>query len=90
MVVGYVLLAFALTRARLLSALDAAALGVGILVFSAPVEPVGPVPWIVRVVGGVVFGAGLIRLGMALRAAPSPIREKSSAAVDARTRGAHP
>jgi hypothetical protein len=89
MVVGYVLLAFALTRARLLSALDSAAVGVGILLFSAPVEPVGPVPWMVRVVGGVIFGAGLIRLGLALRTAQSPIRERSSASIDARTHGAH-
>ena len=37
------------------------------MLFSAPVEPLGPAPWILRVVGGVVFGAGLARLGLALR-----------------------
>jgi hypothetical protein len=75
MAVGYVLLALSFKRARLLSGLDAAALGVGVLMFSVPVEPVGPAPWIVRVAGGVVFGVGLIRTGMALRTTQSSWRE---------------
>jgi hypothetical protein len=90
LVVGYVLLALGLARARLLTVLDSAAVGVGILLFSAPVEPVGPAPWIVRVAGGVVFGAGLVRTGMAMRAVRSATRSETSARVDARTRGAHP
>jgi hypothetical protein len=90
MIVGYVLLALGLARARLLSGLDAALLGVGILMFGAPVEPVGPAPWILRVAGGIVFGAGLVRTGIALRAVGSPSRARSSAPGDAGTRGAHP
>jgi hypothetical protein len=90
LIVGFVLLAIGLGRAGLVSGLDAAALGVGVVMFGAPVEPIGPVPWILRVAGGVVFGAGLVRTGLALRAAEVPAQERSSDPVDARPRGAHP
>jgi hypothetical protein len=68
LVVGYVALAVVLLRGGAISLLDAGLLIVGVLLFSAPVEPLGPAPWILRVAGGIVFGAGLARLGLVLRA----------------------
>ena len=68
LVVGYIVLAVTLNRARAISTLDAALLVVGVLMFSAPVDPLGPAPWFIRVAGGIVFGAGLARLGWSLRA----------------------
>jgi len=67
LVVGYVSLAIVLRRSRAISTTDTLLLVVGVLLFSAPVEPLGPAPWILRVAGGIVFGAGLARLGLALR-----------------------
>jgi len=67
LVVGYVSLAVVLRRAGLISIIDTLLLIVGVLLFSAPVEPLGPAPWILRVAGGIVFGAGLARLGLVLR-----------------------
>jgi hypothetical protein len=75
LVVGYIALAVTLNRARAISTLDTALLVVGVLMFSAPVDPLGPAPWFIRVAGGIVFGAGLARLGWSLRArdeVPSP------------------
>jgi hypothetical protein len=67
LVVGYVSLAVVLHRSGVLSVADTALLVVGVLLFSAPVEPLGPAPWILRVAGGIVFGAGLARMGLVLR-----------------------
>jgi hypothetical protein len=46
---------------------------VGVLLFAAPVDPVGPAPWIARVVGGVIFGGGLAWLGYDLWSTPSRV-----------------
>lgn len=67
LVVGYIALAVALNRSGAISTPDAALLVVGVLMFSAPVDPLGPAPWFIRVAGGIVFGAGLARLGWSLR-----------------------
>ena len=67
LVVGYVSLAIVLRRSEAISIADTLLLVGGVLLFSAPVEPLGPAPWILRVAGGIVFGAGLARLGLALR-----------------------
>ncbi|MGH2777959.1 MAG: hypothetical protein ACRDJB_04850 [Actinomycetota bacterium] len=67
LVVGYVSLAIVLRRSGAISITDTLLLVVGVLLFSAPVEPLGPAPWILRVAGGIVFGAGLARLGLVLR-----------------------
>ncbi|MGH2698237.1 MAG: catalase family protein [Actinomycetota bacterium] len=67
LVVGYVSLAVVLRRSRFISTADTALLIAGVLLFSAPVEPLGPAPWILRLAGGIVFGAGLARLGLVLR-----------------------
>ena len=67
LVIGYVALAVSLKRADAIATIDAALLIVGVLMFSAPVDPLGPAPWFIRVAGGIVFGAGLARLGWSLR-----------------------
>jgi hypothetical protein len=74
LVVGYIGLAVVLRRSGAISRLDAALLIAGVLLFSAPVEPLGPAPWILRVLGGIVFGAGLARLGLALRSTAYSLR----------------
>ena len=68
LVVGYVVFSVATMRAGVFPRWNAWLLIVGIVLFSVPVAPVGPVPWIVRVVGALVFGAALVALGYALRA----------------------
>jgi hypothetical protein len=70
LVIGYLLLGLSILRARMAPWQQAALLMVGIVTFSAPVTPVGPVPWIVRVIGAVVFGSALAWLGWSLRADP--------------------
>jgi hypothetical protein len=64
--VGWVIFAVAMLRARVLPRPGALAVLIGVLLFSAPVAPVGPAPWIVRVIGAFVFGGGLAWLGWAL------------------------
>jgi hypothetical protein len=57
-----------------ISIIDALLLIVGVLLFSAPVEPLGPAPWILRIAGGVVFGVGLARLGLVLRSSRQTVK----------------
>ncbi len=64
--IGYVLLGWATLRARVLPRDGAIAVMVGVLLFSAPVAPLGPAPWFLRIIGAFVFGGGLARLGYAL------------------------
>ena len=64
--VGYILLGIVILRARILARWAGLLLIVGVVLFSVPVSPVGPAPWIVRVIGALVFGAGLAWLGYAL------------------------
>jgi hypothetical protein len=60
---GYVLLGVVLWRKRLAPLFACIILAVGILLFSAPVDPVGPAPWIARYAGAVTFGAALAWIG---------------------------
>ena len=60
---GFVLLGVVMWRERLAPRAQAALMAVGILLFSAPVDPVGPAPWFARLSGAVVFGAALAWLG---------------------------
>lgn len=85
LVVGYVSLSVVLRRSRAISIVDAALLIAGVLLFSAPVEPLGPAPWILRVAGGLVFGAGLIRLGLVLRSSRRPAGAELRPAAVGRT-----
>ncbi len=64
--IGHVLLGWATLRARVLPRDGAIAVMVGVLLFSAPVAPLGPAPWFLRIIGAFVFGGGLARLGYAL------------------------
>jgi hypothetical protein len=68
MVVGFGLLGLAIARSGKLPQQAGWLLIVGIVLFSVPVEPFGPFPWIVRVVGGLTFGAALAWIGLLLRA----------------------
>ena len=43
---------------------------IGIVLFSSPVEPVGPLLFFLRVVGALVFGAALISIGYLLWVRP--------------------
>ncbi len=78
MVLGYLLFGAMALRAGALPRWGLALLMAGIVLFSVPVHPVGPVPWVVRVIGAVVFGSGLVWLGCALwrragQSRPSPV-----------------
>lgn len=71
MVVGYTLLAIASIRARTLPTSTAVVLVIGIVLFSSPVEPVGPLPFLLRVIGALVFGGALMSIGYLVWARPS-------------------
>ena len=71
MVAGYALLAIASIRARTLPTPTAVVLVVGIVLFSSPVEPVGPLPFLLRVLGALVFGGALMLIGYVLWMRPS-------------------
>lgn len=66
LIVGFVVLAVATFRARVFPRWAALVLGLGIVLFGVPVDPVGPVPWFVRIVGAFVFGLALVVLGARL------------------------
>lgn len=70
MVPGYALIAVVLMRARSMPLVAGLLLIAGVLLFAAPVHPVGPAPWILRVTGGVLFGAALVWLGYRIWTAP--------------------
>ena len=63
---GYAVFGLALWRGKAAPAAACVVLVAGVLLFSVPVEPVGPVPWFVRMGGAVIFGAGLAWLGYRL------------------------
>lgn len=77
LVLGFGLLGAAIGWTGLLPRAAGWLLVVGIVLFSAPVEPFGPLPWLARVAGGLVFGAALIWLGLAVRAAVDGVASKS-------------
>lgn len=60
---GYVLLGAVMWGKKLIPAPAAVLLMAGILLFSAPVDPVGPAPWFARYLGAVTFGAALAWIG---------------------------
>ena len=64
MCLGFIPLAFVLWRQRVLPWPTATLMVVGILLFSAPVDPVGPAPWIARFSGAIIFGAALAWTGL--------------------------
>jgi hypothetical protein len=68
LLIGYLVFGVAMLRAAVLAKPPIWLMMVGVVLFCAPVAPAGPLPWIVRVVGGVGFGVGLAWLGLLLRA----------------------
>lgn len=85
MVPGYILIAVLGWRGGWMPRLDAVLLVAGVLLFAAPVDPVGPAPWIARVAGGVLFGGGLAWLGYELWSEPAPSRAAMPAASSTST-----
>ncbi len=83
--VGYVALAVALRRSHFISLVDTVLIVAGVLLFSAPVAPLGPAPWFLRVAGGIVFGAGLTRLGLVLRSDAHAVTRGERHATASRT-----
>lgn len=72
MVAGYGLLGVAIWMHHFAGRVVAVPLVAGVLLFSAPVPPVGPAPWILRIIGAVLFGGALVWLGWTLVAGPPP------------------
>jgi hypothetical protein len=64
--VGYVLFGIAALRAGVLPRDGTALLTVGAVLGMAPPQPLGAMPWAGLVLGGVLFGVGATRLGLAL------------------------
>ena len=48
----------------------------GIILYSVPTQPVGPAPWILSVVGAVIFGAGLVGIGYGVWSLAQEAREQ--------------
>jgi hypothetical protein len=63
---GYVLFAWASLRAGRLPRGGLVLLAVGAVLALLPPEPVGPLPWITLILGGLLFGGGAMWLGWAL------------------------
>jgi drug/metabolite transporter (DMT)-like permease len=63
---GYGLLAVATRRAGMLPAGGALLMAVGAVLAIIPPEPVGPIPWVGLVLGGILFGSGATWLGYSL------------------------
>ena len=72
MSIGFIPLAVVMWRERLLPWPAALLMAVGILLFSAPVDPVGPAPWIARFSGAIIFGAALAWTGFLIWRGPGP------------------
>jgi hypothetical protein len=69
---GLLLLAWTLRRAGAVSTAVAALLGVGALLLLAPPPPLGPAPWVLFTLSGIVTGAGLAGVGLAVRGRSAP------------------
>lgn len=72
MILGFVLLAMASIRARTMPIETAIVLALGVVLFSSPVQPVGPLPFIFRLVGAIAFGGALGATGLLLWRRPLP------------------
>ena len=63
---GMILLAVAMLRTRVLPRGGAILVIIGALMINLPPPPIGPVPWLIISIGGLVFGAGSAWLGYAV------------------------
>ena len=66
LVLGFAWLAIVSFRAGILPRIGSVIVLIGVVATNLPTEPVGPVPWSVSVIGGVVFCLGLLSWGHAL------------------------
>jgi hypothetical protein len=69
--IGWALLATALMRAHVVRSWAAIVIVIGALLLLVPPAPVGPLPWVVFPIGGVLFGAGMVGLGRAVQREPA-------------------
>ena len=72
MCIGFIPLAVVMWRKRLLPLPAALLMAAGIVLFSAPVDPVGPAPWVARFSGAIIFGASLAWTGLLTWRGPHP------------------
>ncbi len=63
LLVGHLVFGIITLRAGVLPKVPALLVIAGILLYSVPTQPVGPAPWIVSLLGAVIFGAGLLGIG---------------------------
>ena len=82
LVIGFVTFGIASLKAHVLPKKATWMMIVGVVLFSAPVQPFGPAPWIARVIGAFVFGVSLVLLGRALRAVRQEAPQGSGAVTD--------
>ena len=75
LVLGYVWFGFVSFRAGVLPRGGSLLVMVGVVAMNLPTQPVGPVPWVVSVIGGVVFCLGLVSWGRALWSETSDAHE---------------
>ena len=66
LVIGFVWFGIVAFRAGILSRWGSLLVVLGVIATNLPTEPVGPVPWAVSVLGGVVFCIGLLSWGWGL------------------------
>jgi hypothetical protein len=72
MIAGFVLFAIASIRSRTLPTETAVVLAIGVVLFSSPVQPVGPLPFAFRLAGAIAFGGALAWTGWLLWQRPLP------------------
>lgn len=65
--VGHALLGAALLRAGVIPRWTGGLLILGAVLLLAPPAPIGPLPWILFPMSGVIFGTGLAGLGLSMR-----------------------
>ena len=75
---GFILLAITLDRAKILNRLWTAALIVGALLLIPPPPPLSSVPWALFPVGGLLFGIGVVGIGLAIWRGRVPTQIESS------------
>lgn len=71
---GYVLLGIATIQAKILPRWGAVLVMIGSILFNLPPQPIGPFPTFLTLLGAILFGAGAVWIGWALRSDKSEMR----------------